>query len=77
MLVDRTVRGMDIPPSFGYLIASAHQTAAEVRTIGDYDRAQMVVALRAAIATQRFGHDHMARRLRDDFCAEAWRLARH
>ena len=68
---------MDIPSSFGYLLATAHQTAAEVRTIDDYDRAQMVVALRAAIATQRFGHDLMARRLAEHLCAKTSRLARH
>ena len=68
---------MDIPSSFGYLIITAREAAAEVRTLGDYERAQLVLALRAAIATQRLGHDPMAMELRNLFLAEAWRLARH
>jgi hypothetical protein len=68
---------MDIPSSFGYLIATAHDAAAEIRTLGDYDRAQLVLALRAAIATERLGQDPIASELRNFFLTEAWRLARH
>jgi len=68
---------MHAPPSVHGLLAAAHETAAEVRTMGDYQRAQMIVMLQASIATQRFGYDLMAVRLADYFCAEVWRLARH
>jgi hypothetical protein len=68
---------MGAQPTLGDLLATAHQTAAEVRTLGDYERAQMIVALQAEVTTQRFGHDLTTRRLADYFRAEVWRLARH
>ena len=68
---------MHARPDVGGLLAAARETAAEVRTLGDYERAQMIVLLQASIATQPFGYDLTARRLADYFCAEVWRLARH
>jgi len=68
---------MHAQPNVGELLAAAHKTAAEVRTLGDYERAQMIVMLEASIATQAFGYDLMALRMADYFCEEVWRLARH
>jgi hypothetical protein len=59
------------------LLIIAQETAAEIRTMADYEEAQMIVALQAEIATRPFDHDPMACRLSDYFCAEVWRLARH
>ena len=59
------------------LLAYADETAAEIRTLGDYEKAQTVVAIRAEIARNRLGHGEMARRLCEHFKAEVWRLARH
>ena len=68
---------MGIRSSVSDLLILAQQAADEIRTIGDPERAETIVAMRAEIATQRFGHDLMGRRLADYFRAEVWRLARH
>ena len=62
--------------SIGDSFDIAHETAANVRTMGDVQLADKLIALRAEQATQCFGSGEMARQLCDHFRAEVWRLAR-
>ena len=68
---------MDSRPTLGGLLGTAQMTAAEVRTLGDYEHAQMIVELQAEAATRRFGDNMTTRRLAQYFMAEVWPLARH
>jgi hypothetical protein len=68
---------MDAQLFLGELLAFAQETAAELRTSGDFARARLMVDPQAEIATQPYADDLMARRLADYFRAEVWRLARH
>jgi hypothetical protein len=64
-------------PSLASPLASAHETAPEVRVVGDYTKGQTIVKLQAAIVAQQVGNDLTAGGVADAFRAEVWRLARH